>query len=119
MTPDIYLFMASSLREWRNIPGTWLEANPRGQLRDQRSKAWFGECLYLSDFPYLLAGLLPVWSPDVVKASTDPVTFFMRRSRDDPNSDRTRSDKKVEKHGYVPKKPDLFAFYTTKGTSIA
>ncbi|MHA6690315.1 hypothetical protein [Devosia sp. A449] len=88
MTPEIYRFIDSPLGEWMTIPGTWLEANPAGQVRDQRTGKWFGDVKYQDHFPYLLAGLLPVWSPEVVRATAEPATYFFRRSKEDTNTDR-------------------------------
>ncbi|WP_140048868.1 hypothetical protein [Devosia lucknowensis] len=88
MTPEIYRFIASPIGDWMEIPGTWLEANPGGQVRDQRTGQWFGDVRYRDDMPYLLAGLLPAWSPEVVRATITPAPYFFRRSRDDENPDR-------------------------------
>ena len=88
MTPEIYQFIASPLGDWMEIPGTWLEANAGGQVRDQRTGQWFGDVRYRDDMPYLLAGLLPAWSPEVIRATTTPAAYFFPRSRDDENPDR-------------------------------
>lgn len=91
------------------MPGTWLEADPAGRLRDQRNQKWFGEVIYQSDFPYLLAGLLPVWSPQVVNPTPTPETYFLFRSRDDPNRDWRRTGPVKEPPPSLPVDPnDLF-----------
>ncbi|WP_141728317.1 hypothetical protein [Devosia insulae] len=87
MTPEIYKFIASPRGEYYPIPMTWLEANSHGQIRDQRDGKWFGEVRYQDDFPKVLAGLLPVWSPDVVKATKTPASYFRKRNENEENPD--------------------------------
>jgi hypothetical protein len=92
MTPEIYQFLASPIGDWMEIPGTWLSVNAGGQVLNERDGTWFGDVRYRDDMPYLLAGLLPAWSPEVIRATTTPAPYFFRRSRDDENPDRERSD---------------------------
>jgi len=80
---------SGGINDYVEIARTWLEVNAFGQVRDQRTKEWFGDVVYRDDLAAVVTGQLPAYDPYVLLPTTQPNVYFRKRNREELDEDET------------------------------
>lgn len=75
--------ITGGFNDYVDIPRTWFEVNAFGQVRDVRTKDWYGNVVYRDDLHGVVSGELPAYDPYTVLPNETPEPYFKWRYRNE------------------------------------